>query len=92
MEEYLYVKYCLIRENIIRLEESVLCIIVIYVFCVLYGMVLNDIKLFEMVLYYKCLIFIYDVLNVVGVDCVCVEIFIIMFIMLVFFLFCNLFF
>lgn len=42
-----------------------------------------------MVLYYKCSTPIHDALNVVGVDCACVEIFTTMFIMPVSFLLCN---
>lgn len=75
MEEHSHAKHCLTRENITRLEESVLCITVIHVLCVLHGTASNDTKSSEMVLYYKCSTPIHDALNVVGVDCACVEIF-----------------
>lgn len=89
MEEHSHAKRCLTRENITRLEESVLCITVIHVLCVLHGTASNDTKSSEMVLYYKCSTPIHDALNVVGVDCACVEIFTTMFIMPVSFLLCN---
>lgn len=89
MEEHSHAKHCLTRENITRLEESVLCITVIHVLCVLHGTASNDTKSSEMVLYYKCSTPIHDALNVVGVDCACVEIFTTMFIMPVSFLLCN---
>lgn len=89
MEEHSHAKHCLTRENITRLEESVLCITVIHVLCVLHGTASNDTKSSEMVLYYKCSTPIHDALNVVGVNCACVEIFTTMFIMPVSFLLCN---